>query len=120
MSGAEQAPQEAYEYRCHSCGRRMFYADKAVALRSRGFCSLYCLISGGPGRQDTHQERNDHWFWLRQTGMSAPDIARLYGVKPQLVYKAIHSRHMEASLGYTPRGEDPSGPQWLHSPRQGA
>lgn len=86
----------SYPYYCHTCGRKIFEADKPEVLRSRAYCSAWCRENSDNTRIDKNQARNDRWFWLTQTGRSAIYISKMDNVKPALVYKAIRSRRVAA------------------------
>lgn len=91
-----EVPPEGFAYYCHTCGRKMFTADRPEVLRSRGYCSAWCRANATDGRQDSNQFRNDLWFWLTQTGRTAIYISKMDSAKPALVYKSIRSRREKA------------------------
>lgn len=93
-----EAPPEGFGYYCHTCGRKMFTADRPEVLRSRGYCSSWCRANATNGRQDSNQFRNDLWFWLTQTGRTAIYISKIDDVKAALVYKSIKGRRQGAGL----------------------
>lgn len=85
-----------YNYHCHTCGRKIFSADRPEVLRARAYCNRWCEANATNARQTENHFRNDLWFWLIQTGRSAIYVARLDDVAGSIVYKSIRSRKKEA------------------------